>query len=149
MPGKSVWSRYSYTWVTLALFLVAQFWKPHAFQRRYDAVTVESGDLQLDVGGLVGDQPGDQHVGDDVVAIAAFDVIDAVTALQAVALVTLLSARQPRSLGICALLHKHIATELHHPVRFTGFDAPHEFLVGDGLDHAESFRHLPYIASLQ
>ncbi|MFN4142745.1 DUF6766 family protein [Aestuariivirga sp.] len=23
MPGKSVWSRYSYTWVTLALFLVA------------------------------------------------------------------------------------------------------------------------------
>jgi hypothetical protein len=23
MPGKSVWSRYSYTWVTLALFLLA------------------------------------------------------------------------------------------------------------------------------
>jgi hypothetical protein len=23
MPGKSVWSRYSYTWVTLALFLAA------------------------------------------------------------------------------------------------------------------------------
>jgi hypoxanthine phosphoribosyltransferase len=29
-----------------------------------------------------------------------------------------------------------------------GFDAPRAFLVGYGLDHAENFRHLPYIASL-
>ena len=61
----------------------------------------------------------------------------------------LLQARNPRSLDICALLHKHIADELRHPTRFIGFDAPHEFLVGYGLDHAEHFRHLPYIASLQ
>ena len=61
----------------------------------------------------------------------------------------LLQARNPRSLDICALLHKHIAEELRHPTRFIGFDAPHEFLVGYGLDHAEHFRHLPYIASLQ
>src|SRR5918996_1319402 len=32
--------------------------------------------------------------------------------------------------------------------RFVGFDAPPAFLVGYGLDHAENFRHLPYIASL-
>jgi hypoxanthine-guanine phosphoribosyltransferase len=38
---------------------------------------------------------------------------------------------------------------LQHPTRFVGFDAPHEFLVGYGLDHAENFRHLPYVASLQ
>ena len=61
----------------------------------------------------------------------------------------LLSARNPRSLEICALLHKHIATELKVPARFVGFDAPHEFLVGYGLDHAEDFRHIPFIASLQ
>jgi hypoxanthine phosphoribosyltransferase len=60
----------------------------------------------------------------------------------------LLQSRRPRSLEICALLHKHIATELHHPVKYLGFDAPSEFLVGYGLDHAEQFRHLPYIASL-
>ena len=60
-----------------------------------------------------------------------------------------LQARKPRSLEICALLHKHIATELGYPARFIGFDAPNEFLVGYGLDHAENFRHLPYIASLQ
>jgi len=63
-------------------------------------------------------------------------------------LLGLLRARNPRSLEICALLHKHVATELEHPTRFVGFDAPNEFLVGYGLDHAENFRHLPYIASL-
>lgn len=64
-------------------------------------------------------------------------------------LMDLLRARNPRSLEICALLHKHIATELRYPTRFVGFDAPNEFLVGYGLDHAENFRHIPYIASLQ
>ncbi len=64
-------------------------------------------------------------------------------------LMELLQARHPASIEICALLHKHIATELHHPTKFVGFDAPHEFLVGYGLDHAENFRHLPYVASLE
>jgi hypoxanthine phosphoribosyltransferase len=64
-------------------------------------------------------------------------------------LMDLLQARKPRSLEICALLHKHMASELRYPTRFIGFDAPNEFLVGYGLDHAENFRHIPYIASLQ
>jgi len=64
-------------------------------------------------------------------------------------LMDLLQARKPRSLEICALLHKHLAAELRYPTGFVGFDAPNEFLVGYGLDHAENFRHLPYIASLQ
>ena len=64
-------------------------------------------------------------------------------------LMDLLQARKPHSVDICALLHKHIATELRYPTRFIGFDAPNEFLVGYGLDHAENFRHIPYIASLQ
>ncbi|MDQ8162306.1 MAG: hypoxanthine phosphoribosyltransferase [Gemmatimonadota bacterium] len=75
------------------------------------------------------------------------DIVDSGRTLNR--LVNLLGDRKPRSLEICALLHKHIATELHHPTRFIGFDAPHEFLVGYGLDHAENFRHLPYVASLQ
>ncbi|HEU4628861.1 MAG TPA: hypoxanthine phosphoribosyltransferase [Gemmatimonadaceae bacterium] len=64
-------------------------------------------------------------------------------------LVDLLEERGPSSLEICALLHKHVATHLSREPRFVGFDAPNEFLVGYGLDHAENFRHLPYIASLQ
>ncbi len=79
--------------------------------------------------------------------LLAEDIVDSGRTLNR--LLGLLRARNPRSLEICALLHKHIASELHHPVRFVGFDAPTEFLVGYGLDHAENFRHLPYIASLQ
>ncbi len=75
------------------------------------------------------------------------DIVDSGRTLQK--LVTLLGERKPKSLEICALLDKKIATELHHPVKFIGFDAPHEFLVGYGLDHAEDFRHVPYVASLQ
>jgi hypoxanthine phosphoribosyltransferase len=75
------------------------------------------------------------------------DIIDSGRTLAR--LTELLSARNPRSLEICALLHKHIATELKVPARFVGFDAPHEFLVGYGLDHAENFRHIPFIANLQ
>jgi hypoxanthine phosphoribosyltransferase len=75
------------------------------------------------------------------------DIVDSGRTLQQ--LVELLGERKPKSLGICALLHKHIASHLKHPVRFVGFDAPHEFLVGYGLDHAENFRLLPYVASLQ
>lgn len=60
----------------------------------------------------------------------------------------LIRSRGPRSLAVCALLHKRQATALQDPVRFVGFDAPAEFLVGYGLDHAEDFRHLPYIASI-
>ncbi|HUQ18639.1 MAG TPA: hypoxanthine phosphoribosyltransferase [Gemmatimonadaceae bacterium] len=75
------------------------------------------------------------------------DIVDSGRTLNK--LMALLEERSPRSLEICALLHKRIADELQYDVRFVGFDAPHEFLVGYGLDHAENFRHLPYIASLQ
>lgn len=75
------------------------------------------------------------------------DIVD--TGRTLTRLMDLLKARNPRSLEICALLHKHVASELKYPTRFLGFDAPNEFLVGYGLDHAEDFRHIPYIASLQ
>jgi hypoxanthine phosphoribosyltransferase len=71
------------------------------------------------------------------------DIVDSGTTLQN--LIPKLRARGPSSLEVCALLHKRkIALE----PRWVGFDAPNEFLVGYGLDLAEDFRHLPYIASL-
>ena len=75
------------------------------------------------------------------------DIVDSGRTLSR--LMDLLSERSPRSLEVCALLHKHVAEHLRYPTKFVGFDAPNEFLVGYGLDHAENFRHLPYIASLQ
>ena len=59
-----------------------------------------------------------------------------------------LRMRNPASLEVCALLHKHLAPELEIEPRWVGFDAPTDFLVGYGLDHAEDFRHLPFVASL-
>jgi hypoxanthine phosphoribosyltransferase len=75
------------------------------------------------------------------------DIVDSGRTLSRV--IEVLQERQPASIEVCALLHKHHATHLTHPPRFIGFDAPNEFLVGYGLDHAENFRHLPYIASLE
>jgi hypoxanthine phosphoribosyltransferase len=75
------------------------------------------------------------------------DIVDSGRTLNK--LMELLNVRHPRSLEICALLHKHVAAGLKFPAKYVGFDAPNEFLVGYGLDHAENFRHLPYVASLQ
>ena len=75
------------------------------------------------------------------------DIVDSGRTLSRV--IEVLQQRRPASIEVCALLDKHHATHLTHPPLFTGFDAPNEFLVGYGLDHAENFRHLPYIASLE
>lgn len=74
------------------------------------------------------------------------DIVDSGTTLQR--LVPRLRAQDPASLEVCALLHKRIDGDGPEP-RWVGFDAPNLFLVGYGLDHAEDFRHLPYIASLE
>jgi len=73
------------------------------------------------------------------------DIIDSGTTLNR--LLPLLEARGPRSLEVCALLHKRVA-QLDREVRWVGFDAPLEFLVGYGLDYSENFRHLPFIGSI-
>jgi hypoxanthine phosphoribosyltransferase len=75
------------------------------------------------------------------------DIIDTGKTLQR--LMTLLGARRPRSLAICALLDKQLAMEVRPELRFVGFRAPPAFLVGYGLDHAENYRHLPFIADLE
>lgn len=73
------------------------------------------------------------------------DILDSGTTLQW--LIPRLEARGASSVDICTLLHKRVASSTIEP-RWIGFDAPNSFLVGYGLDHAEDFRHLPYIASL-
>lgn len=73
------------------------------------------------------------------------DIVDSGATLNH--LVRIFEAREPASLEVCTLLHKRLAEPLLEP-RFVGFDAPPKFLVGYGLDYAEDYRHLPYIASL-
>jgi hypoxanthine phosphoribosyltransferase len=73
------------------------------------------------------------------------DIIDTGRTLQR--LLSLLSARRPASLGVCALLDKKLAPSMPE-VRFVGFDCPPAFIVGYGLDHAENYRHLPFVAEV-
>jgi hypoxanthine phosphoribosyltransferase len=60
-----------------------------------------------------------------------------------------LQARQPASLEVMALLRKPDAVKVDVSVRYLGFDIPNEFVVGYGLDYAERYRDLPYIARLR
>ncbi len=60
-----------------------------------------------------------------------------------------LGGRQPASLEVCALLRKPDAVKVEVPVKYVGFDIPNEFVVGYGLDYAERYRDLPYIATLR
>jgi hypoxanthine phosphoribosyltransferase len=60
-----------------------------------------------------------------------------------------LLARGPASLHICALLSKPARREVDVSVDYTGFEIPDEFVVGYGLDFAEEYRNLPYIAVLK
>ena len=75
------------------------------------------------------------------------DIIDSGRTLNR--LVALLGERRPASLAIAALLDKRIAPEPPKELRFVGFHAPPAFLVGYGLDYAEEYRHLPFIADLE
>jgi hypoxanthine phosphoribosyltransferase len=57
-------------------------------------------------------------------------------------------ARRPRRLQIATLLDKRERRERDVPLDYVGFEVPDRFLVGYGLDFAERFRHLPYIAAI-
>lgn len=88
--------------------------------------------------------PNAEFAGRDVIVVE--DIVDSGTTLSR--LIPMLEARRPRSLEVCTLLHKHVATLVREP-RWVGFDAPHEFLIGYGLDHSENYRNLPFIGSLK
>jgi len=60
-----------------------------------------------------------------------------------------LAGRKPVTLEVAALLRKEGIQQVDLDVRYVGFDIPNEFVVGYGLDYAEKYRNLPYIAVLQ
>jgi hypoxanthine phosphoribosyltransferase len=82
--------------------------------------------------------------GRDVLVVE--DIIDSGLTLSY--LMRSLKARKPASLEICALLTKPERREIEVPVRFVGFEIPNKFVIGYGLDFAERYRNLPYVAVL-
>jgi hypoxanthine phosphoribosyltransferase len=73
------------------------------------------------------------------------DIIDSGLTLQY--LVRSLRARNPQSLEACALLTKP-GRRVDLPIRYVGFEIPDRFVIGYGLDHAQHYRNLRYVAVL-
>ncbi len=54
-----------------------------------------------------------------------------------------------KSVRICTLLDKPSRREKEITVDYRGFEVPDVFIVGYGIDYAERYRNLPYVASLK
>ena len=74
------------------------------------------------------------------------DIVDSGLTLQY--LFRNLGARNPASLEVCALLTKPDRRKVELPIKFVGFEIPDRFAIGYGLDFAERYRNLPYVAAL-
>ncbi len=75
------------------------------------------------------------------------DIVD--TGLTIAHLMDLFRTRQPRSVKVCALLHKPARAKVAVKVDYLGFTIEDNFVVGYGLDFAEKYRNLPYIGIVE
>jgi hypoxanthine phosphoribosyltransferase len=82
--------------------------------------------------------------GRDVIIVE--DIIDTGNTLSKV--VEMLKLRQPKSLSLCTLLDKPSRRQVSVYVDWVGFSIPDEFVVGYGIDYAQKYRNLPYIAKV-
>jgi hypoxanthine phosphoribosyltransferase len=75
------------------------------------------------------------------------DIIDSGLTLDY--LVKNLRSRKPASIEVMTLLTKPTQRKVELPVKYVGFEVPDVFVVGYGLDFAERFRNVPFIATLK
>lgn len=83
--------------------------------------------------------------GEDVLIVE--DIVD--TGLTVAHLMDLFRTRQPRSVNVCALLHKPARARVQVKVDYLGFTIEDRFVVGYGLDFAERHRNLAYIGVVE
>ncbi|MGQ9678918.1 MAG: hypoxanthine phosphoribosyltransferase [bacterium] len=83
--------------------------------------------------------------GKDVLIVE--DILD--TGLTLKYIIDSLQLRKPRSLKLCVLMDKPESHLVNIEPDYRGFVIPNKFVIGYGVDHAESFRNLPYIGYLE
>ena len=83
--------------------------------------------------------------GHDVILVE--DIVD--TGMTLNFLMNHIISKEPASLEVCSLLDKRVRRLVDVKVRYIGFEAPDEFLVGYGLDYQEKYRNLPFIGILK
>ncbi len=82
--------------------------------------------------------------GRDVLVVE--DIVDTGHTLAHV--LAILATRKPRRLEVCALLSKPSRREVDVRVRWIGFEIPDAFVVGYGIDYAQTNRNLPHIGTV-
>ncbi len=80
--------------------------------------------------------------GENVLVIE--DIID--TGLTIKRIKELLEIKEPNALKFAAFLNKPESRRVEIDVDYVGFDIPNYFVVGYGLDYAQNYRQLPYVA---
>jgi hypoxanthine phosphoribosyltransferase len=75
------------------------------------------------------------------------DIIDSGLTLQY--LLRTLRARNPASLEVCSLLAKPNRRRVELPIRYLGFEIPNTYVIGYGLDYAQKYRNLEFVAVLK
>jgi hypoxanthine phosphoribosyltransferase len=75
------------------------------------------------------------------------DIVDTGYTLRTI--LDLLKFRGAKSVRLCALLDKAERREVEVPIDYRGFKIGNLFVVGYGLDYAERYRNLPYIAVIE
>ena len=83
----------------------------------------------------------DRHV------VIVEDIVDSGLTLEY--LVKLFKTRNPKSITTVTLLDKEVGKPDRFNVDYYGFKIPNEFVIGYGLDFADIYRNLPYIAVLK
>jgi hypoxanthine phosphoribosyltransferase len=129
-----------------AVFFMADLMRELAVPCEIDFMAISSYGAATDSSGVVRILKDlDINVaGRDVLVVE--DIIDSGLTLSY--LMRNLRSRKPASLEICALLTKPERREIDVPVRYVGFEIPNRFVIGYGLDFAERYRNLPYVAVL-
>lgn len=80
--------------------------------------------------------------GQDVLIIE--DIVDSGKTLSY--FIGLLKKKNPASIKICSFLDKKERRQVDINVDYTGFDIPCGFVIGYGLDYAQKYRELPFLA---
>jgi hypoxanthine phosphoribosyltransferase len=129
-----------------AVFFLADLMRSIDIPCEVDFMAVSSYGSETDSSGVVRilkdlDRP---IAGRDVLIVE--DIVDSGLTLQY--LMRNLGAREPASLEVCALLTKPDRRKVELPTRYVGFEIPDKFAIGYGLDVAERYRNLPYVAAL-
>ncbi len=83
--------------------------------------------------------------GRDVIIVE--DIVD--TGLTLRYLRQLLLQRFPASLAVCTLLDKSARRQVEVPVDYCGFDIEDGFVVGYGIDYAQKYRQLRFVAIIE